>query len=265
MASSEPPHPFPTALRLLLAVVALGLIVGSFSVIAALFRPGQYVSASRQAALNPGLTTDLNKLPILNFSRYLYLVGPIVPAAGDPHRSLFPSAEGAALAPAVLSDAAGAVEVLSPRPPLTAEPAEEYRFGEMLHLLGWRTSENGFTLFAIAKTPEGLQNLLSQKGTGWRKTVFKHGLLLIAMVFVIFWCLNLSLLSTSMLRTEQLLIVNLVFLVLYYSVLALSGYPLAATLLQTLLILLLANLVFVPLALIFHPHRAARKLPAKER
>jgi hypothetical protein len=48
----------------------------------------------------------------------------------------------------------------------------------------------------------------------------------------------------------QVLVVNIIFLIFLYSALLLTGYPLFSTVPYVLLILLLGNLVFVPLALL---------------
>jgi hypothetical protein len=252
MAASSALHVYPTYLRLLSGLAGLGLILGSFSVITALTRPSQFVAAAQNAAQKPGLVADLQKLPVLDFTHHLYLYGPISPANGHAGPLFLPGATPV-LAPATFSDASGAVEVLAKSLPQTAEPSGDYQFNEPLHLLGWRTAKNGYTLFALARSQQALQNILRDKSARWHRPLFRQGLWLMAMIFVIFWLLNISLLSTPMLRITQLLFVNLVFLVLYYSVLALSGYDLLSTLPRTLLILVLSNTVFIPLALVFRP------------
>jgi hypothetical protein len=251
MRASSLPKQYPRAVRLLLACAAIGLMFATLAVMKTLSLPSQYVNSAKLISQTPNSTTDLARLAILDFSRQLYLVGPITPAAGSLSAPLFSVGSKPALAPAVLTDAAGAVEVLSPDLPLCAEDAAGYHFGETLHLLGWRTGESSFTLFAVARTQPALLSLMQRESPRWRSLLFRQGLL---MIFLIFWSLNLALLSNITLRPVQLLIVNLIFLVLYYSVLVLSAYPLLSTLPQTLGILAIANVVFLPLAFLFRSH-----------
>lgn len=262
MPSSSLPRQYPRAVRLLLALVAVVLMFMTLSIMRSLFSPSQFVSSALLVTQTPGSTADLKRLPILNFSRHLYLVGAIVPAAGPGSAPLFSVETKPALAPAVLTDAFGAVEVLSPDLPKCAEDPAGYRFGETLHLLGWRTGESSFTLFALGRTQPTLLALLQRESPNWRSQLFLQGLLLMGLIFLIFWTLNLAILSNITLRPVQLLIVNLIFLVLFYSVLVLSGYPLLETLPQTLGILALANAVFLPLAFLFRPHSGERTAPS---
>jgi hypothetical protein len=254
MPASSVPKRFPRALRLLLAAAAIGLMFATLSVMNSLSGPSQYLRAMHSVSLKPGQTADLKQMTILDFNRHLYLVGPIVPAGGPAQASLFSPGNHPVLAPAVYTDASGAVEVLAKNLPLCAEDPQSYHFGEALHLLGWRTGESTYTLFAVARTQPALLELITRQVPDWQRRFFVQGLVLIGMIFLIFWALNLAILSNISLRPVQLLIVNLIFLVLYYSVLFLSEYPLLSSLPQTLGILALANLVFLPLAFVFRPH-----------
>jgi len=253
MANSVTPRPYPAALRLLLASIAVAMIVGMFSLMTALSKPSQFVRAVQKVAQGPGQASDLQKLSVLDFNYHLYLLGPVISAAGQSSAPLFIPDSTPVLPPSTFTDASGVVEVLAHEVPLTAEPAGTYAFGETLHMLGWRTAGSQYSLFAVSKTHQGLLDLLQKRAANWKSFLFYRGLLLIGLVFVVFWLLNMSVLSTISLRPVQLLIVNLIFLVLYYSVLVLSAYPLLATLPQALMILMLANLVFVSLIWAFRP------------
>ncbi len=253
MVENHAPHPYPPAVRFLLAALALLLILGIFANMASLSRPSQYVNALQTVANGPDHAADIHRLPVLDFNRVLYLHGPITSASGESATPLFRLAEQPALSPATFTDDTGSLEILAHNLPLTADPPQEYRFGEPLYFLGWRTLSSAITLFAVAKSQDELVRLLETRTSGWKSALFYQGLLLAGITFTVFWLLNISLLSNISLRWVQLLIVNLVFLILFYSVLLLSSYPLWGTLPQTLLILLLANLIFVPLSLLLRP------------
>jgi hypothetical protein len=251
------PHPLSTWLRLLLGIPALALIVAIFIVMANLYKPSQFVHAQHLVEKGPGTTSALKSMPVLDFNQLLYLAGPIQAAAGKQHAQLFHPETEPVLSPAVLTDSTGAVEVLAHTLPLTAEPPQSYFYNETLHLLGWHTTETGFTLFAVAKSRDSLERLLSAKSEHWKRILFTNGLWLAGLVFSAFWLLNMSVLSYVALRLFELLIVNVVFLVLLYSVLLLSAYPLQETWLNTIFILVIANAVFIPLSLLLHPRSKA--------
>lgn len=242
-------RPYPKTIRFPLGFLAFLLIIAVFIVMRSLSYPSQFVSAYMSIEKGPGKTSDLKNISPLDFNQHLYLIGPVISAAGQTGTALFQTDNLPVLQPSIFTDNAGAVEVLSHEMPLTAEPVSAYHYNDSLHILGWRTSSSGYTLFAVSKSREGLLELLLKKAGNWKYTIFSRGLVLALIVFSVFWLLNISLLSNVILRPVQLLIVNLIFLVLYYSVLVLSAYPLTTTLPQTLFILLLANLAFIPLSL----------------
>lgn len=253
MATSITPHFYPNSVRVPLGILACILIILVFVVMRSLSYPSQFVSAYASVEKGPGVTTDLQKISPLDFNQHLYLVGPVVAAAGQTGTPLFDPENIPVLGPSVFTDSAGAVEVLSHDLPLLADPAAAYVYNEPLHMLGWRTSSSGYTLFAVAKSRSALQELLLKKAGNWKFSVFLYGLILAVLVFSVFWLLNISLLSNVRLRPVQLFIVNLIFLVLYYSVMVLSAYPLLQTLPQILSILALSNLIFIPMALALKP------------
>ncbi len=258
MAVSNKPHPYPMLVRLLLGVLALLLIALTFKVMIELSQPSQYINAHAVVQKEPGQARDLMSLGILNFRSYLYLVGPILDAKNEKNKGpLFNPETHPVLTPSVFTDQSGAVEVLSHSLPITPQNPGAYRYGHPLHLLGWRVSESGFRLYAVADSKESLSDILYQRSEHWKSTLFAQGLLLAAVVFAIFWILNIAVLSNPSLHLVQLLIVNLIYLVLFYSVMVLARYPLASTVILTLEILALANLVFFPLSRFFSRRRAA--------
>lgn len=258
MTASNKPRPYPMLVRLLLGVLALLFIALTFKVMLALSQPSQYINAHMVVQKEPGLAKDLMNLGILNFRSYLYLVGPILDAKNEKSKGpLFNPEAHPVLRPSVFTDQSGAVEILSHSLPITPQEPGTYRYGHPLHLLGWRVSDSGFRLYAVAESKESLSDILYQRSENWKTTLFAQGLLLAGMVFAIFWLLNIAVLSNPSLQLVQLLIVNLIFLVLFYSVMVLARYPLTSTVIQTLEILALANLVFFPLSLLLSRRRAA--------
>jgi len=256
MATTKP-RPYPVIVRLLLGVFSFFLLILTFKVMTALTHPSQYINAYTTVKQGAGRVIDLQKLPILNVNRYLYLVGPILKATNEKSTDpLFKVDTIPVLGPSIFTDQTGAVEVLARHLPLSATNPAEYRYNQPVHMLGWRRADAGFQLYAIAKSQKELLDLLYKASSNWKIILFAQGLLLAGMVFTIFWLLNIALLSNASLQIFQLLIVNLIFLVLFYSVLVLASYPLADTILPTIEILTLANLVFVPLSLILASKRS---------
>lgn len=251
------PLSYPFSIRLILALLAFVFIGLTFKVMSALTQPSLYVNAIETIKAGPKKAGDIQNPSFLNFKNYLYVVGPVVSASQESNtQPLFSLHDAPALVPSTFTDSTGAVEVLSHKLPLTANPPDQYRFNQSLHLLGWRTKGAGFSLFAVAETKQALLGLLENHAKGWKTTLFVQGLFLALLVFTIFWLMNLSLLSTPYLQNVQLWIVNVVFLLLFYSVLALSGYPLFGTILQTLEILAISNIIFVPLSILISRKRA---------
>jgi hypothetical protein len=216
------------------------------------------LQAYKTVEKGPGRTSDLQNLPILDFNHVLYLVGPITAASGKKHELLFPSGVRPVIAPATFTDATGAVEVLAQGTPESDTSLGGYFFNEPLHLLGWRTTRSGFSLFMVGKTKEDLLKLLTRRSEHWQRAFFFQALILLALVFVIFWFLNMAVLSQSSISLVQVLVVNIIYLIFLYSALLLTRYPLWATLPYVLAILCLGNLLFVPAALV----TARRSSPA---
>ncbi len=242
---------YPPAVRVILVTAALLLIALTLKIMVGLSKPSQYVNAFEVVNRGPQSCSAFKTLPVLDFRKHIYLAGPIVSA--DPEKKtapLFSDTELPLLSPAFFTDASGAVEVLAPSLPLTAQPAQHYTFDQPLHMLGWRTSDNGLRLFVLAASQAELLGLLSQKTSGWKSALFLQGFWLALLVFTIFWLFNMFLLSNPSLQPVQLLIVNLVFLVLFFSVIGLSEYPLTSTLIPAAGIIAAANLLFIPLALL---------------
>ncbi len=247
---------YPPAVRVILVTTALLLIALTLKVMVAISKPSQYVNAYKVVSRGPQSCLTFKTLPVLDFRKHIYLVGPIVSAdPGDKNAPLFSDAARPLLSPAFFTDDSGAVEVLAHSLPLTAHPAHHYTFDQPLHILGWRTSDNGLRLFVLASSQAELLGLLSQKTSGWKSSLFLQGFWLALLVFTIFWLFNIFLLSNPSLQTVQLLIVNLVFLVLFFSVIVLSEYPLTSTLLPAAGIIATANLIFIPLALLVRRRR----------
>jgi len=255
MSASSSPRPLPAALRLALFFSAMLLIGGMFIIMRALFLPSQYLHAFKTVEKGPGHAADLQKLPVLGFNQMLYLVGPVSAASGIKHGQLFPFALRTKIAPSTFTDATGAVEILVANSPESTTSLGGYFYDQPLHLLGWRTTNSGYSLFMVAQTKDDLLKLLSQRSENWQKTFFIQGLLLLGLVFVIFWFLNMAVLSNLAIQLVQVLVVDVIFLIFLYSALVLTAYPLFATLPYVLLILVLGNLVFVPTALLFQAQR----------
>jgi hypothetical protein len=256
MSDSSTPRPLHTILRFVLLVSALILMGLMFFIMRTLFLPSQYLQAYKTAEAGPRHAADLKKLSILNFNAVLYLSGPVTPASGSKKEgTMFPMGAKPLLVPCTFSDATGAVEILAEGSPESTESLSNYFFGQPVHMLGWRTSESGYSLFMIGKSRDDLLSLLLRRSENWKLTLFLQGALLLALIFFIFWFLNMAVLSNVRIHNVQVLSVNLIFLILLYSALFLSGYPLLSTLPLVLLILLLGNLVFVPLAWLLKPRR----------
>lgn len=249
---------FSPWIRGLFFLAALGSIFLSFVVMQSISDPSQFVNAFRLAEKGPRHSSDLRGLPILDFRRFLYLAGPIQPASVEKRNApLFSTQSTPVLPPSVFTDAYGAVEILATDSiPLTFGDYSAYRFNAPYHMLGWRTGDSAFRIYALANSQSELLSLLLKKAGDWKSVLFVQGLALILLVFAVFWALNLGMLSNPALGIVQLLIVNVIFLLLYYSVLIISEYPLGATLLPGLGILGLGNLVFIPLSLVFKRHSA---------
>lgn len=249
--SNDIPKVYPGIIRIFFAICAIILIFFTFSIMSKLTVPSTFVNALQIVKAGPKPAAHIQKLDFLNFKNYLYLVGSLTSVMSDQDKSfLFTPDQQPALPPTTFTDSTGSLEILASKMPLTAEPPGTYRYLEPYHLLGWRIGTTGFSLLAIGASENSLLSLLEQKADGWKSVLFINGLILCFLVSVIFWLLNMSLLSTPHLETVQLLIVNLVFLVLYYSVLLLSGYPLIATITITVKILFLGNLIFIPTLLV---------------
>jgi hypothetical protein len=257
MSASTSPRRLQPPLRFFLFLMALLLIGGMAVIMRALFLPSQYLHAYKTVEQGPGHAADLEKLPILSFNHVLYLVGPVSAASGKKHQQLFPGNNRGRFSPSTFSDATGAVEILSEHTPESGTSLGGYFYNEPVHLLGWRTSRSGLTLFMIAQSREDLLGLLTQRSEHWQRVLLIQGLILLALVFVIFWFLNMALLSNVRIRLVQVLVVNIIFLIFLYSALLLTGYPLWGTAPYVLLILLLGNLVFVPMALLLAPRPQA--------
>ncbi len=249
---------YPPTVRIILIVVALALIALTLRVMTSISKPSQYVNAYKIVSRGPQSCSVFKTLPVLDFRKHIYLAGPIISADPEKKNSpLFSDADRPLLAPAFFTDDSGAVEVLAPSLPLSAQPANHYTFDQPLHLLGWRISDSGLRLFVLAASQAELLGLLAQKNIGWKSSLFLQGFWLALLVFTIFWLFNMFLLSNPSLQPVQLLIVNLVFLVLFFSVIVLSGYPLASTLIPAGGIIAATNLIFIPLALLLgHRHRS---------
>jgi hypothetical protein len=190
-------------------------------------------------------------MSVLGFTNFLYLLGPVNAASGGKPVQLFPAYARPVMAPSTFSDATGAVEVLAQSKPESITSLGGYFYNEPIHMLGWRTSRSGFTLFMVAQNKADLLKIITRKTANWRKTLLLLGLLLLGLVFLLFWFLNMSVLNNVRISQAQVLVVNIIFLIFLYTALLLTGYPLWASLPVVLLILFLGNLVFVPLALLF--------------
>ncbi len=242
---------YAPAVRIILMVAALALIFLTFKVMTGISAPSQYVNAYKVVSRGPQSCAAFENLPIMDFRKFIYLAGPILPANPERKNSpLFSDAAQPLLAPAFFTDASGAVEVLAHTLPLTVQPAHLYSFDQPLHLLGWRISDNGLRLFVLAASQAELLGLLAQKNIGRQFSLCLQGFWLALLVFTIFWLFNMFLLSNPSLQPVQLLIVNLVFLILFFSVIILSEYPLTSTLIPVGGIIVAANLIFIPLALL---------------
>ncbi|NTV52455.1 MAG: hypothetical protein HGA76_05520 [Candidatus Firestonebacteria bacterium] len=257
MCAASSPRSLPAVLRFALLLSALVLIGGMFLIMRALFLPSQFLHAYATVEKGPGKAADLQKLPISGFNNVLYLVGPVNAASGKKGDPLFPTAAISQLAPSTFTDATGAVEVLALGAPESATSLGGYFYNEPVHMLGWRTSRSGFSLFMIAKTKDDLLTVISQRSQHWQKTLLTQGLFLLGLVFVVFWFLNMAVLSNVRIQLAQILVVDVIFLIFLYSALLLTGYPLWGTLPTVLLILLLGNLVFFPLAWLLQKLRPA--------
>lgn len=249
MSPSNQIREYPWWARLVLGVIALGLILFTFKVMTALSQPTEYLNSYAAVQKKPGQIKEFQNLGILDYRTFLYLVGSIQDADNEKNTGpLFRTEIPPALNPSTFSDATGAVEIRAHMLPLTPGEPSVYTYNQPLHFLGWRISETALELFAVASSQAELSNLLYARSEHWKKTLFAQGLLLAALVFVIFWLLNLAVLSNPRLQAVQLLLVNLIFLVLFYSVLVLVRYPLVSTLVITAGILAAANIVFFPLS-----------------
>lgn len=245
-------HPgYPGFVRLLLAGVGIVLIIVTFSIMSHLTIPGVYVKAMEIVKTGPQSANKIDRLSFFNFKNYLYLVGPINSAVSDQETGpLFINDDPSVFTPSTFMDKTGALEILLKKPLFTEGERTAYVYKQPYHLIGWRVGPTGYSLMAIAKSQEGLIDVLTANAKEWKKTLLVYGLILAVIVFSIFWLLNMALLSTPYLETIQLLIVNAVFLVLFYTVLLLAGYPLFSTVIQTLIILVLSNALFIPLSLL---------------
>ncbi|MCD4812762.1 hypothetical protein K8S19_03605 [bacterium] len=249
MSANASIKPFPIIVRILMTILAIILIALSFKLMKTLSQPSRYINACIVVEKGPGKARNLDDLQIMNINKYLYLQGPIVSAADEKStKNMFQTNHPPVLDTALFYDETGAVEILSHGLPKTADKYKEYVFNEPLHFIGWRRGDSGLNLFALAKTKDALFDMLYHSSENWKTTLFAQGLLLAVFVFTIFWLFAMALLSNPSLQLVQLLIVNIIFLFLFYSVLILSAYPLLATLLQTIEIVALANLIFVPIS-----------------
>lgn len=249
MSPSSQIREYPWWVRVFLGLIALGLILFTFMIMTALSRPTEYLNSYAAAQKKPGQATDYKNLGVLDFRSFLYLAGPIQDAGDEKSTGpLFRTEIPPAMNPSIFADASGVVEIQAHVLPMSPRAPETYTYNQPLHFLGWRVSETALELFAVAASREELSDMLYSRSENWKKTLFAQGLLLASIVFVVFWLLNLAVLSNPRLQAVQLLIVNLIFLVLFYSVLVLVRYPLASTVLITAGILAAANIVFFPLS-----------------
>ncbi|MBN1595459.1 hypothetical protein JW933_05990 [candidate division FCPU426 bacterium] len=247
------PEPYPLLVRIGLGLLAFLLIIFAFQVMLALSQPSEFLNAYSIIQKGPRRAIDIQKLGMLNFKQLLYLSGPLISASNEKSTApLFNLDKDPLIAPTLYTDESGAVEIVCRQQPLSPKALGAYAYNQPLHILGWRRAEATLWLFAVAATQEELLQLMDKRSNHWRKTLFIQGLVLAFLVFVIFWLLNLILLATPALRLFQLLIVNVVCLILFYSVFLMASYPFAHTLLPTLAILGLANVVFVPLAMLIN-------------
>ena len=224
------PRRLPALLRLCLFFAALALIASIFIMMRALFLPSQYLHAYKSVEKGPGHAADLLKMPPLSFNRMLYLVGPVNAASGKKGAQLCPSEGRFVFAPSTFSDATGAVEVLAMGKPESDTSLGGYFYNEPLHLLGWRNTRSGFSLFMIAKNKDDLLKLLTRRSEFWQKNFFIQALLLFGLVFVVFWFVNMAVLCNVRISLAQVLVVNLIFLIFLYCALPTIRYwPLCPT------------------------------------
>jgi hypothetical protein len=249
MPPSNQLQEYPWWLRLVLGLVAVGLILFTFKVMTALSQPTEYLNSYAAVQKKPSQVKEFQNFNILEYRKFLYLVGPIQDAENEKNTGpLFRTDIPPAVNPSTFSDTTGAVEIRAHLLPLTPSDPSSYTYNQPLHFLGWRISETALELFAVAASQAELADLLYARSEHWKRTLFAQGLLLAALVFIVFWLLNLAVLSNPRLQAVQLLLVNLIFLVLFYSVLILVRYPLISTLVVTAGILAAANVVSFPLS-----------------
>ncbi len=257
MTGSSTPRTLPSVLRFSLLIAALLLIGSIFVIMRALFLPSQYLQAYKAVLNGPSQVSEFKKQPILSFTKLMYLVGPLNSASGQKNGPIFPYRAEPILAPTTFSDATGAVEVLATTYPETRTSITGYMYNQPLHMLGWRISESGYSLFIIGQSKEDVLELLLRASKNWKSTLFIQGLLLLGATFLIFWFLNMAALSNVFIHYIQILIVNVIYLILLFSALVLSGYPLGATLPMLLVILAIGNAVFIPVSMFLKPRPSA--------
>ena len=251
MSLTSKHRPYPILVRILLGFIAIFLIALTFRIMVALSQPSQYINAYITVKKGPGRTLDLQKMIVLKHNQYLYLNGPVMSSANEKStKPMFPEIEKPTLAPSIFTDDFGAVEVLAGLPPESPVALSEYNYNQPVHMLGWRSKDVSFYIFAISPTQAQLLDLLNQRTNNWKTTLFARGFVLAMILFVVFWLLSIALLSNASLQVLQILVVNMVFLVLFFSVLLLASYPLAETLVPIAKIIALANFIFVPLSIL---------------
>ncbi len=252
--TNQSPKPLPLLWRLGLALLGLFLITVTLHVMTQLSRPSLYVNALKVVNRGPQQVRGLQSPNYMNYKNLLYLNGPITSATQDNSiAAIFTRTDRPYIEPSLFNDATGAVEILLPKLPLASQPLDSFHYGTPYHLLGYRTGQSRFVLLAIAPTHEELKAMLQAKAKGWQNNLLFYGFILGLLVFVIFWLLNMSLLSTPYLEPVQVLIGNLVFLVLFYSILFLAGYPLLKTLWLSVVLLVGINVLVVPMAFLLRP------------
>ncbi len=255
--TNQSPKPLPLIGRLSLALTGLLFIILALHIMSRLSSPSLYVNALKLVNIGPQQIHGLQTPAYLNYKNLLYLNGTITSASQDnATTAIFTRTDRPYIQPSLFNDTTGAVEIILPEPPLSSKPLDYYHYGTPYHLLGYRSGETDLVLLAIAPTHAGLKALLQTKAKGWKNNLLFYGFILGLLVFVIFWLLNMSLLSTPWLEPVQVLIGNVVFLVLYYSILFLAGYPLIKTLWLTFVLLGGINLLVVPMAFLLRSKNA---------